>query len=115
MSLAGPAFGLLAMIPFVAAWAVMGHGEWLAGAFFIAMLNLVNLVPAPPLDGSKVLMSLLPGHLAYQYQKLEPYGNYILIALVLIPGLLCVVVTPFYRVIEFVIRGTAGLILGIVL
>lgn len=31
-SLAGPAFGLLAMIPFVAAWAVMGHAEWLAGA-----------------------------------------------------------------------------------
>lgn len=59
VSLAGPAFGLLAMIPFVAAWAVMGHGEWLAGAFFIAMLNLVNLVPAPPLDGSKALGPVL--------------------------------------------------------
>lgn len=59
VSLAGPAFGLLAMIPFVAAWAVMGHAEWLAGAFFIAMLNLVNLVPAPPLDGSKALGPVL--------------------------------------------------------
>ena len=73
-----------------------------------------NLIPIPPLDGSKVLMSLLPGHLAYQYQKIEPYGNYILIALVLIPGLLSMVVTPFYRIIEFVIRGLASLILGIV-
>ena len=78
------------------------------------MFAVFNLLPIPPLDGSKVLMSLLPGHLAYQYQKLEPYGNYILIALVLIPGLLSVVVTPFYRIIEFVIRGLASLILGIV-
>ena len=40
--------------------------------------------------------------------------RFILIALVLIPGLLSTIVTPFYRIIEFVIRGTASLILGIV-
>ncbi|KAK0331834.1 hypothetical protein LTR94_027339, partial [Friedmanniomyces endolithicus] len=43
VSLAGPSFGLLAMIPFVGVWAATGQGDWLAGAFFIAMLNLVNL------------------------------------------------------------------------
>ena len=59
VSLAGPAFGLLAMIPFVGVWAATGQGEWLMGAFFIAMLNLVNLVPAPPLDGSKALGPVL--------------------------------------------------------
>lgn len=59
VSLAGPAFGLLAMIPFVAVGMATGQGEWLAGAFFIAMLNLVNLVPAPPLDGSKALGPVL--------------------------------------------------------
>ena len=79
------------------------------------MFAVFNLVPIPPLDGSKILMSLLPGRYAYEYQKIEPYGNYILIALVLIPGLLNIVVMPFYRMIEFVIRGLAGLILGIVL
>lgn len=59
VSLAGPAFGLLAMIPFIGVWLVLGQGEWLMGAFFVAMLNLVNLVPAPPLDGSKALGPVL--------------------------------------------------------
>ena len=59
VSLAGPAFGLLAIIPFAAAWMVLGDGVWLFGAFFIAMINLVNLVPAPPLDGSKALGPVL--------------------------------------------------------
>ncbi|HRO34266.1 MAG TPA: peptidase M50 [Brevundimonas sp.] len=59
VSLAGPAFGLLAMIPFVGAWVITGGGAWLFGAFFIAMINLLNLVPAPPLDGSKALGPVL--------------------------------------------------------
>ncbi|MGX1691639.1 metalloprotease [Brevundimonas naejangsanensis] len=59
VSLAGPAFGLLAMIPFVAAGLAMTSPEWLMGAFFIAMINLLNLLPAPPLDGSKALGPVL--------------------------------------------------------
>ena len=59
VSLAGPAFGLIAMIPFVAAGLVLRSPEWLMGAFFIAMINLVNLLPAPPLDGSKALGPVL--------------------------------------------------------
>ena len=59
VSLAGPAFGLLAMIPFMGVGLVLGQSEWLAGAFFIALLNLANLVPAPPLDGSKALGPVL--------------------------------------------------------
>lgn len=59
VSLAGPAFGLIAMIPFVAAGLWLKSPEWLMGAFFIAMINLVNLLPAPPLDGSKALGPVL--------------------------------------------------------
>jgi len=59
VSLAGPAFGLLAMIPFVGLWLATGQPVWLLGSFFIAMLNLVNLLPAPPLDGSKALGPVL--------------------------------------------------------
>lgn len=59
VSLAGPAFGLLAMIPFVAAGLMLREADWLRGAFFIAMINLLNLLPAPPLDGSKALGPVL--------------------------------------------------------
>ena len=59
VSLAGPAFGLLAMLPLLAVWAVTGNVEWIAAAFFVAMLNLINLVPAPPLDGSRALGPVL--------------------------------------------------------
>lgn len=59
VSLAGPAFGMLAMLPLLAVWAFTGHPEWLIGAFFVALINLVNLAPAPPLDGSHALGPVL--------------------------------------------------------
>lgn len=59
VSLAGPAFGLLAAIPFFALYLVTGAAEWLLAAAVIAAINLVNLAPAPPLDGSKAIGPVL--------------------------------------------------------
>jgi len=59
VSLAGPAFGLLAAIPFFGLYIATGQGIWLQGVFIIALINLVNLAPAPPLDGSKALGPVL--------------------------------------------------------
>lgn len=59
VSLAGPAFGLLAAVPFFGLWQITGDMAWLDGVFAIAMINLVNLAPAPPLDGSKALGPVL--------------------------------------------------------
>jgi Zn-dependent protease len=59
VALAGPAFGLLAILPVVGVWLATGDDAWMLGAFFIAMINLVNLAPAPPLDGSKALGPVL--------------------------------------------------------
>jgi Zn-dependent protease len=59
ISLAGPVFGLVATLPFfgLAIWA--RDPAWLFGAFVIAGFNLLNLAPAPPLDGSKALGPVL--------------------------------------------------------
>jgi Zn-dependent protease len=55
ISLAGPSFGLIAAIPFFILARQTGDSRWLGGAFFIGLINLINLAPAPPLDGSKTL------------------------------------------------------------
>jgi Zn-dependent protease len=55
IALAGPAFGMLAAIPFMLAADVTHVRGWMAGAFYVASLNLINLLPAAPLDGSKAL------------------------------------------------------------
>lgn len=40
-----------------------------------------NLFPVPPLDGGRIVSSLLPHQQAYQYSKLEPYGFFIVLGL----------------------------------
>lgn len=61
---------------------------------FTIMINLLlgifNLLPIPPLDGSKILLSQLPYNLAKSYQRMEPYGFLILLIL-LFSGLLGIV------------------------
>lgn len=45
-------------------------------------LGVFNLIPVPPLDGSKILMGLLPHKQAVAYSKIEPYGFFILLGLI---------------------------------
>ncbi len=47
-------------------------------------LCIFNLLPILPLDGGKIVYSLLPAKQAYEYKKTEQYGFYILILLVFI-------------------------------
>ena len=47
-------------------------------------LAVFNLIPIPPLDGSKILAGLLPGPLSAKYLSLEKYGMFIFMALIII-------------------------------
>ncbi|MGI9141606.1 MAG: site-2 protease family protein [Fluviibacter sp.] len=60
------------------------------------MLMAINLVPILPLDGGRVLFSLLPPHAAHTYGRSEPYGLPILL-LLLATGLLSIIVLPMIR------------------
>ncbi len=64
-----------------------------AGIVINSLLMILNLFPLPPLDGSRVVFSLLPTQLAYRYAKLEPYGLIILVIL-LASGILFKLIGP---------------------
>ena len=92
VALAGPASNFVQAI----AWAlllVVLVATQTDERFFIEMarggilVNLVmwafNLFPLPPLDGGRILVGLLPARAAMTFSRLEPYGFFIVLALVL--------------------------------
>ncbi|AEH45891.1 peptidase M50 [Thermodesulfatator indicus DSM 15286] len=67
-------------------------------------LGVFNLLPVPPLDGSKILMGLLPRELAYKYSRLEPYGFFILLLLIF-TGVIQKVLLPVVWTLSHLLRG----------
>ncbi len=103
---AGPATNLAIAALAAAAWKLLVPtqivpaepvGEVLVYASVInIVLAVFNLVPIPPLDGSRIVMGLLPRRLAYAYGRLERYGMLIVLGL-LVAGGMTYVVTPVAR------------------
>ncbi len=96
VALAGPAVNLLQAL----VWAVMlvllvstGMGErfWLemckAGVLVNVVMFVFNLFPLPPMDGGRILVGLLPWRQAIMVSRIEPYGFFIVLAL-LVAGII---------------------------
>ena len=64
-------------------------------------LGIFNLIPVPPLDGSKVLFALLPQRWYYTLMRYEKYGSVIMIVLVLTG----VLTKPLTAAVEWVLGG----------
>ena len=70
------------------------------------MLAAVNLIPIPPLDGSKILMGFSSPQFQYSLARIEPYGFFIIIGLLYL-GIL----NPLISLFEWIITGTITLFL----
>ncbi|MGH8855074.1 MAG: site-2 protease family protein, partial [Telluria sp.] len=84
-----------------------------AGLFTNLLMFAFNLLPIPPLDGGRVLTSMLPNRLAYKFARIEPYGFFIVLALIFM-NLLTFWVTPvmmFGRVLLQLIASPLTLLL----
>jgi Zn-dependent protease len=79
-----------------------------AGVFFNIIIMVLNLVPLPPLDGGRILVSLLPHRLAWRVARIEPYGFFILI-LLLFTGVLGFVLWPAIAALMALVASVLGL------
>ncbi|MFK5985530.1 MAG: site-2 protease family protein [Pseudomonadota bacterium] len=83
-----------------------------AGIMINTILLVLNLLPLPPLDGSRVLSGLLPTRLAIAYNKLEPYGFFIIIGLMIL-GLLGIILNPFINLVLSFLADVSGVSPGL--
>lgn len=112
VALAGPAANLfMAILWAVSLRLLFESGDrssfWFQMAQIGISINLtlmaLNLLPILPLDGGRVLFSLLPNRLAWQFGRIEPFGLWIVIAL-LATGTLATLIAPMMSLGEWVVR-----------
>jgi Zn-dependent protease len=67
----------------------VAHAGLVANLLFFAL----NMLPIPPLDGGRIMTSMLPPRYAFKFARIEPYGFFILIGLMLL-GVLSYLILP---------------------
>ncbi|MCL4440604.1 MAG: site-2 protease family protein [Firmicutes bacterium] len=72
-------------------------------AYINLLLAIFNLIPIPPLDGSRILAVLLPPKAAAAYQSVEQYGM-ILLLIILVSGLFGAILIPVLTLIMHILQ-----------
>ena len=99
VGLAGPAANLLLALltTLIVKTGVISGAAMTQIAGHVILINIIlavfNLITIPPLDGSRIVMGLLPAPLAIRYAAIEPYGFIILFALLYL-GLFNIIIWP---------------------
>ncbi|MEO8346168.1 MAG: site-2 protease family protein [Betaproteobacteria bacterium] len=73
------------------------------------VLMALNLLPIPPLDGGRIAVGLLPGRASYALSRVEPYGFFVILALLMIPGALSSILAPIVGAGRSLIRVITGI------
>jgi len=68
------------------------------------ILAVFNLIPVPPLDGSKILAGILPRKYMHLIYNLEKYG-FIILILLMFTGVTGMILIPMARIVGLVITG----------
>ena len=118
------AAGPLANLAMALAWGLLfklalaqgaEEGVWLgvramaiAGITINLVLMALNLLPIPPLDGAKVLSGVLSPALSSQFSRIEPYGLFIIVGL-MVTGLLGPLLRPFMAAGQALLATVLGL------
>jgi Zn-dependent protease len=114
---AGPAMNFLMALGWAIIFGVASSGgavpspglQFMAyvGVLINISLMVLNLLPIPPLDGGRIAVSLLPHSLAMPFARLEPYGFFILLAL-LFTHVLERLMLPFVVIVGSIIEAVTG-------
>jgi Zn-dependent protease len=84
-------------------------GAAAAGIIVNLILMLLNLLPIPPLDGGRIVTSLLPNRAAWRFAKLEAWGVPLLLLLMLVPvagsNILSIILSPLLLESEGLVRA----------
>lgn len=123
VALAGPAANVLMAVAWCGVLAVVAQIDgnktliyWVAlmaraGILMNVFLAVLNLLPVPPLDGGRVVAALLPPRLSTRLEKIEPFGPFIVVGLMVLPVFRPVmrwVFSPALRVVGHMVTALFG-------
>ncbi len=112
VAVAGPLSNLLMLLGWLVVLKFGGEFRSLVqmswtGISFNATIMLLNLLPVPPLDGSRIVTSLLPARMAVRYNKVERFGLVILVIL-MVTGVAGEILSPGFSGINYLVQAVLG-------